>query len=226
MISLDKVSKSYGYQGHRIEVLAEISLAISSGECVCLRAPSGKGKTTLLNIIGGMLAPSSGRVEVAGQPLTELPQHFLADFRRDTVGFIFQQFNLLPHFTVLENLYFPLVPSGISLAQVQPQLEKLLARLQISHRRDFAAIRLSGGEQQRVAVARALVNDPLLIIADEPFSNLDPENSGYIMDIFTELKDLGKTIVISSTAPPSPEEDRLVDRDIWLAEQGREFPPC
>ena len=214
MIELTNVSKHYRHRRQTVNVLNKVNLKIKKGECVCIRAPSGTGKTTLLNIIGGMLAPTAGTVKVNDTTLTALPQHFLSEYRRNNVGFVFQQFNLLDNLTVMENLFLPLVPTGKALKIEKEKISKLLEKLQISHRYDFEINYLSGGEQQRVAVARALVNDPEIIIADEPFSNLDEGNTRFILDIFRELKTRGKTFVISATSPRSDLEEDFIDRDI------------
>jgi len=219
MIELSDVSKNYLYRGETVRVFANINLRIEKGEGVCLRGHSGTGKTTLLNIIGGMLAPSSGRVNVNGADLTRMPQHFLAQFRRKHIGFIFQQFNLLYHFTVMENLLFPLIPSGKRLSEEKPRIMELLDRLQIRHRAGFYINYLSGGEQQRVAIARAMVGDPDIIIADEPFSNLDEKNIRFTLEIFDELKRQGKTFVVSAVSLPSDLEKRFFDREIIHASE-------
>jgi putative ABC transport system ATP-binding protein len=202
------------YRGAKVKVLNKICLRIEKGESVCLRGHSGTGKTTLLNIIGGMLAPSSGIVKVNGSDLARMPQHFLSEFRRNHIGFIFQQFNLLYNFTVMENLLFPLIPSGKSLSKEKLKIMKLLDRLQISHRAEFYINYLSGGEQQRVAIARAMVSDPAIIIADEPFSNLDEKNIRFTLEIFDELKRQGKTFVVSAVSLPSDLEKNFFDREI------------
>lgn len=214
MIELIKVTKNYTYKRKIVNVLSNVNIRIKKGESVCIRGQSGTGKTTLLNIIGGMLAPTSGSVKVNSSNLTDIPQHFLSEFRRNKIGFIFQQFNLLYNFTVMENLVFPLVPSGKSLKNEKQKIITLLDRLQISHRAGFYVNHLSAGEQQRVAIARALVNDPEIIIADEPFSNLDEKNIEFILKIFSELKDREKTFVLASVSPPSDLEKGFIDRDI------------
>lgn len=214
MIELAGISKHYLYHGQTIPVLSNVDLKITKGECVCLTMPSGTGKTTLLNIIGGMIVPTSGKVVVDATDLTSIPQHFLAKYRSTKVGFIFQQFNLLANFTVEENLYFPIVPTGRSINSQKKKIKELLNRLQISHRAAFHVNLLSGGEQQRVAVARALINNPEIIIADEPFSNLDPENTSFILDIFNELKKEGKTFILSATSSLMGTTGDFIDREI------------
>jgi len=214
MIELINVIKKYQYHGKTINVLSNVNLKINKGECVCLAMPSGAGKTTLLNIIGGMVASSSGSVRINSTDITRLPQHFLAAYRLKKIGFIFQQFNLLPHYTVMENLYFPLIPAGKQLHAERKRIETLLDRLKISHRADFHVNLLSGGEQQRAAVVRALINNPEIIIADEPFSNLDPENTAFILEIFKELKNEGKTFIISTTTTLMKQANGFIDREI------------
>lgn len=217
MIVANSVTKNYIYGKKVLTVLDQVSFRVAKGECVCLRGPSGTGKTTLLNIIGGMLAPTAGRIVVDGTDITTLPQHFLSAYRRNHVGFVFQQFHLLPQFTVMENLMLPLVPSNVSIRNCRPRLLQLLERMHIRHRKDFHVNRLSGGEQQRVAIARALVNRPDIILADEPFSNLDPQNTGFILDVFRELKQENMTFVLTSTATDSHFSDAFIDRDIVYA---------
>lgn len=219
MIELCDVSKYFMYRGTKVKVLNKINFRIEKGESVCLRGHSGTGKTTLLNIIGGMLVPSAGTVKVNGAELTKMPQHFLSQFRRKYIGFIFQQFNLMYNFTVMENLLFPLIPSGKKLTQEKQKIMGLLDRLQISHRASFYINFLSGGEQQRVAIARAMVCDPAIIIADEPFSNLDEKNIRFTLEIFDELKCQGKTFVVSTVSRPSGLEKHFFDREIRHASE-------
>jgi putative ABC transport system ATP-binding protein len=219
MIEVIDLNKQYRYGKEVVSVLRDLNFKIKAGESVCIRGPSGTGKTTLLNILGGMLAPSSGSVKVEDIVLTELPSHFRSAYRREQIGFIFQQFHLLDHLSVMENLTLPLLPSCQSIKKHQSRLERLLDRLQISHRQNFSTRLLSGGEQQRVAVARALVNNPHIILADEPFSNLDLKNRGIIMSLFSELKKDGLTFILTSTGPSDSWEHGFIDRDITYATQ-------
>lgn len=214
MIELSSVCKSFKFKGRSIPVLHDVNLQVQKGEAFCIYGKSGSGKTTLLNIIGGMLAPTSGTVGINDTDISRLPLHFLSTFRRNHIGFIFQQFNLLERYTVLENVLFPLLPMGKPLEPERQRAEALLERLGIGHRVDFPVRYLSGGEQQRVAVARALICDPLIIIADEPFSNLDAENNNIILDIFKGLKEQRKTLVLSSTASCAGPETEIVDRSM------------
>ena len=215
MIDIQNLSKIYTSHGRSVKALDNINLHIAKGECICLKGPSGSGKTTLLNIIGGMLVSTCGTIRVKGQTLSSLPQHFLSSYRRKHVGMIFQQFNLLPDFTVLENLLLPLVPWGRPLNGNRERIEALVDSFQLSHRIHFDINALSGGEQQRVAVVRALVNDPDIIIADEPFSNLDPKNAEIILDKFMNLKAMGKTFVLASHSLAF-ELGRFVDREFYI----------
>jgi len=166
-----------------------------------------------------MLAPSAGKVQVDDWVLTDLPPHFLSNYRRTHVGFIFQHYHLLDQMTVLENLTLPIVPTGKSIRAQRPDIEKLLTRLQIAHRIGFPVRMLSGGEQQRVAVARALVNSPRIILADEPFSNLDDQNTDIIISLFHELKTAGMTFILTSTASTARWEHGFIDKDVAYASQ-------
>ncbi len=215
MIELSQITKSYTSAGGAFNVFENYDLTIAKGECVVFRAPSGGGKTTLCNMIGGMLQPTAGTVTVDGTDLTRLSSHFLAQYRRNNVGFVFQQFHLISGFTVIENIMLPLIPNGRISAQQEQRLDYLLDKLQLKARVDFNVNTLSGGEQQRVAVARALINQPKIIIADEPFSQLDDANIQFILKIFKELKDSKINIIIAAHADAYTTSD-LVDREIHL----------
>ena len=215
MIELDSVNKTYN-QGlaNEVQALADVSLLIAAGSMVCLRGASGSGKSTLLAIIGCIFPPTSGRATVAGKPLARLPDRFMTIHRRRTIGFIFQQFNILPDLTVVDNVALPLLPLGVSPAERARRATILLERLDISHRRDFPAGQISGGELQRVAIARALINDQPIILADEPTAHLDSRLSNEFMKIMADLKGAGKTIVIASHDPLVTENsaiDRIID---------------
>jgi putative ABC transport system ATP-binding protein len=217
MIELNHISKRYATRQHTVEVLTDVNLKIRGGECVCLRGASGTGKTTLLNIIGGMLSPTTGDVTVLDQSLPGMPQHMLSSFRRNHIGFVFQHYHLLENLSVMDNLLLPIMPSGAALKPHRSRLHQLLERFQIDHRSTFPVHCLSGGEQQRVAIARALANDPDIILADEPFSNLDEGNTRFIVNMLMELKNAGKTLVLTSTQNESTLEKHFFDRDICYA---------
>jgi putative ABC transport system ATP-binding protein len=202
IIELQEVVKTYN-QGEANEVLAlrGISLAVASGEMLCLQGPSGSGKTTLLSIVGCILPPSSGRATISGKKITRMPDHFLTAYRRRLIGFIFQDYNLLEQQSVLDNVTLPLLPLGISPKIRAARCDLLLEKLAIGHRRNFPVQQLSGGERQRTAIARALINDPPIILADEPTAHLDGKLSREIMDILLLLKEEGRTLLMSSHDP-------------------------
>ena len=201
-LELQEVVKIYN-QGEVGEVVAlrGVSLMVGRGGMVCLQGPSGSGKTTLLSIIGCVLPPTSGRATIGGKKITRLPDYFLTRYRREFIGFVFQSFNMLGDLSVLDNVTLPLLPLGISPRVRAKRGDALLARLAISHRRNFPVRQLSGGELQRAAIARALINDPPIIIADEPTAHLDSKLSGEVMDILASLKKEGRTLVLASHDP-------------------------
>lgn len=215
LIELESVTKIYN-QGQANEVVAldDISLNIEDNRMVCLRGASGCGKSTLLSIIGCVFQPTSGRVAIAGKQLSRLPDRFLTLHRRRYIGFIFQHFNILSALTVRENIMLPLIPLGISTARMRERSEVLMQHFGIAHRQNFPAGQVSGGELQRVAIARALVSDPPLILADEPTAHLDSRLGAEFMRFMADLKEKGKTIIITShdtMVTEHPAIDRIVD---------------
>jgi len=176
---------------------------------VCLQGASGSGKSTLLSIIGCVFPPTSGRAVIAGKQLSRLPDRFRTIHRRETIGFIFQQFNILPNLTVIDNVTLPLLPLGVAPKDRRERAGVLLDKFGISHREKFLASQISGGELQRVAIARALINDPPIILADEPTAHLDTRLSKEFMAIMAELKKSGKTIVIASHDPLVTEHEAV-----------------
>lgn len=215
LIELNGVEKIYnrGEPGE-VHVLHDITLDVEEGTMVCLRGPSGSGKTTLLSIIGCVFPPTSGSAIIAGKKISRLPDHFLCNYRRQMIGFVFQNFNMLPELSVLENVTLPLYPAGISPKRRKSIAEPLLERLGLSHRRDFPVARISGGELQRVAICRALIHDPPVILADEPTAHLDSTLASQFMEILLQLKRQGKTVVLTSHDPrvyDHPAVDRVVD---------------
>lgn len=179
----------------------DVSLTIGKGEVVALKGPSGSGKTTLLSLIGCMGRPTSGRILVGDKDVAKLPERFLTHIRRQTYGFIFQQFNLIRDISVLENILLPLYPQEIPFAQMQQSGRNLLARLGIEKKERMKVNKLSGGEQQRVAIARALINDPEILIADEPTAHLDSKLSADLLNILQDISRMGKTIIIATHDP-------------------------
>ncbi len=202
IIKTENVTKYYN-KGKANEVLAAsgVSIDIVRGDFAVLKGPSGSGKTTLLSLIGCMTRPTFGSISVEERDISHLPERFLTGIRRKTFGFIFQQFHLIQGISVLQNVMIPLYPTDISLTVLGRRAEVILESLGMSKRRDFPVQGLSGGEQQRTAIARALVNDPDIILADEPTAHLDTALSKEFMGIMKEFRDKGKTVIIASHDP-------------------------
>ncbi|MBW6520218.1 MAG: ABC transporter ATP-binding protein [Desulfoarculaceae bacterium] len=201
-VALEDVCKIYNQgQPNQVRALHNINLVIAANSMVCLQGASGSGKSTLLSIIGCVFPPTSGRATIAGKALSRMPDRFLTIHRRNTIGFIFQHFNILPDLTVLENITLPLMPLGIGPGARKERAERLMEMLSIGHRSNFPARQISGGELQRVAIARALINDPPIVLADEPTAHLDHTLSLAFMEIMRELQRAGKTIILTSHDP-------------------------
>ena len=193
MIHLTNIEKSFG----SLEVLKGIDLEINKGEVVSIVGPSGAGKTTLLQIMGTLDRPDSGKVIVDGVDVSTLSQKKLSDFRNQHVGFVFQFHQLLPEFTALENIMIPAFIAGKSQKEAKRRALELLDFMGLTERAEHKPNELSGGEKQRVAVARALVNNPAVILADEPSGSLDTKNKGDLHQLFFDLRDkFGQTFVI------------------------------
>jgi putative ABC transport system ATP-binding protein len=190
--------KDYEIGDLKIEALKNVNLKVESGEFVVISGPSGSGKTSLLNIIGGIDKPTSGKIFVFGEDLSVKDEDFLADFRCNKVGFVFQSYNLVSTLTVAENVAFPMEWTRKSEEYIKKRVEELLELVGLQHRANHFPSQLSGGEQQRVAFARALANDPPLLLADEPTGNLDTKTSQKIVEILIKLKDAGKTIIVAT----------------------------
>jgi putative ABC transport system ATP-binding protein len=222
VIELRDVRKVYG-EGRPGALVAVdgVSLAIAPRTLTVLRGPSGSGKTTLLSLVGGMARPTSGRIFVEGQEITSLPERFLTALRRSTFGFVFQQANLIRGLTTLENVMLPAFPLGEPRGRIARRARALLAALGLAERASSRAEWLSGGEAQRAAIARALVNGPKVIVADEPTAHLDTSATRDLMAILARLKADGKTLVVASHDPlvcDAPAVDRTIDvRDGRLA---------
>lgn len=197
-VQASALSKLYKTGSQQVAALSEVSFTINKGELVGLSGPSGSGKSTLLNILGGLDSPTSGTVSVDGCALQGLKDDALTLYRRNTVGFIFQAANLLPALTVYENVMLPLVPLPLSPTERHERVVAALEQVNIAHRADHLPGELSGGEQQRTAVARAIVNQPRLILADEPTGELDSENAGRIMELLSTLAASGCTVLVAS----------------------------
>ena len=195
-IEIKDVVKKYQSGGEDVFAVNNISIDIQQNDFVSIMGQSGSGKSTLLGILGGLTHPTDGYVIVDEIDLFKLSSEKLANFRREYLGFVFQSYQLIPYLTVLENTLLPLLPGDYSKNEQKEKAFSILDKLHMSGKAKRLTDELSGGEQQRVAIARALVNDPLIILADEPTGNLDSKTSGEIMQIFCELNDNGKTIII------------------------------
>ena len=212
MLELANIRKVFN-QGQHNEywALKGIDLEIPPARVSVLKGPSGSGKTTLLTILGCLARPTEGRVRLNGEDISGLPERFLTEIRRRTFGFIFQQFNLIRGLSAIENIILPGYPGGTPRAQLLARAEVLLADLQLAHRRDARVEWLSGGEQQRVAICRALINDPEILVADEPTANLDSKLSAEFLVILRRLAEAGRTVILTSH-DPLVVESAVVDR--------------
>ena len=198
MVQTEALEKTYELGTEKIEVLKNLDLSIPKAKFIALRGASGSGKTTLLNIIGGIDRPTRGKIFVAGQDLTQKDEDFLSDFRCNNVGFVFQAYNLVSTLTVAENVAFPMEWTRKPEEEIEKRVNELLEKVGLAHRMNHFSAQLSGGEQQRVAFARALANDPQLILADEPTGNLDTKNAQKIIQVLQVLKENGKTVIVST----------------------------
>jgi len=214
MIRVMSVSKVYNKgEPNQVRAVWEVSLHVPQGEMAVVRGPSGSGKTTLLTLIGCFARPSSGEIQVAGKPISRLPEKFMTLHRRKHVGMMFQQFNLIQDLSVEKNVAIPLYPLQLSGRLIDERVDALLHMVRLDKRRAFPVKRLSGGEQQRVAIARALANDPEIVLADEPTAHLDTALSQELMTMLQALKAEGRTIVIASHDPVvygHPSVDRVL----------------
>ncbi len=196
IIHLDNIRKSYFMGKQELPVLKGISLDIRKNEYVALMGPSGSGKSTLMNIVGCLDSPTSGDYFLNGHQVSKMEDNDLAEVRNREIGFVFQQFNLLPRLTAVENVALPLIYSGISKKQRIETAMHVLEQVDLADRSHHRPNEMSGGQCQRVAIARALVNNPSLVLADEPTGNLDTKTSYEIMNIFNRIQEAGNTIVL------------------------------
>jgi putative ABC transport system ATP-binding protein len=196
MLALQSVSKTYTHRGRTVKALDNANLEVQNGDFIAVVGPSGSGKSTLLLMLGGMLSPASGRVLVDGQSLYDMGTDKRAELRRKKIGFVFQTFNLIPYLTAMENVQVPLLLTGVNERIQQERAASLLTRLGLADRLDHKPSELSVGQQQRVALARMLANDPAVVLADEPTGNLDPDTSGQIIDFLEEVNREGRTVVM------------------------------
>ena len=196
IIHLEGIRKSYFMGKQELQVLKGINLDIHKNEYVALMGPSGSGKSTLMNILGCLDSPSGGQYVLNGQDVSKMADDNLADVRNKEIGFVFQQFNLLPRLTALENVALPLVYAGVSRKERTEMAMEVIKKVGLEDRSHHKPNELSGGQCQRVAIARALVNNPSLILADEPTGNLDTKTSVEIMQIFGKIQAAGNTVVL------------------------------
>jgi len=201
IIQLKNITKVYKVGDIETTVLKGVSLTVYKGDFIAIMGASGSGKTTLMNIIGCLDTPTSGEYYLLGKDVSKLDDDQLAEIRNKYIGFVFQQFFLIPYLTALENVLVPAIYSGESIKQKEKRAVELLQLLGIGDKKDNKPSQLSGGQQQRVAIARALINDPELILADEPTGALDSKTAKDIMEIFVNLNKKGKTIILITHDP-------------------------
>ena len=216
VIQLSDITKTFNAgKSNEFQALKGIDLEVALNEVSVFIGPSGSGKTTLLSILGCMSRPTSGRIWLNEREITSLPERFAAQTRRETFGFIFQNYNLIKGITVLENTMLPAYPRGIKYRVIRDRAVSLLEKLEIGSKAQEPVEHLSGGEQQRAAIARALVNSPSIVIADEPTAHLDSALALRLLDIFAAFKQEGKTILIACH-DPLVFESAVVDRVISM----------
>ncbi|QDV67994.1 Lipoprotein-releasing system ATP-binding protein LolD [Rosistilla carotiformis] len=210
MLSMENVTKTYQMHGQRVVALDDATLEIPEGDFVSLIGPSGSGKSSLLVMLGGMLSPTSGRVLLNGESMYDLNADGRARMRKANIGFVFQTFNLIPYLSAQENVQIPLYLSGTAESEQADRAAELLARVGLGDRLHHKPTELSVGQQQRVALARMLANDPAIILADEPTGNLDPETTEQVIGYFEEFNREGRTIVMVTHSPAAAERAKRV----------------
>ena len=218
MYRLTNVAKIYRRRREKVTAFRAMRLEIADGEYVAVIGPSGSGKTTLLSLLGGMLSPEEGRVELCGESLYDLTVTQRTILRRNLIGFVFQTFNLIPYLTALQNVQIPLFLADIPQGEHAARATALLEQVGLGNRLHHKPAELSTGQQQRVALARTLANDPKLILADEPTGNLDPESRGIVLGLFDRFIAEGRTIVMVTHDPAAatraPRRVRLVNGEV------------
>ena len=222
MLKMEEVSKSYQHRGQVVRALDGATIDIPKGDFVSVVGPSGCGKSTLLLMLGGMLSPSSGRVLLEDESIYDLTSNGRARLRKENIGFVFQTFNLVPYLTALENVQIPMFLAGMDDSSQEEKATALLERVGLGDRMDHKPTELSVGQQQRVALARMLANDPAVILADEPTGNLDPETADQVIRFFEEFNEEGRTIVMVTHDPKAAEraKNTLRLRDGKIVSEG------
>jgi len=213
LIEIKNLKKNYTSGDETVEALRGVDISIEKGEFITIMGQSGSGKSTLLSVLGGMNHPTAGEVEMAGVKLYQLPGEQLADFRARNLGFVFQSFHLITYLTAIENVMLPLAIVKMNSAAKKNAARQALERVGLGAKLDRLPNQLSGGEQERVAIARAIVNNPHILLADEPTGNLDSTTSEEVMALFRELNDAGQTVVMVTH---NPDNGRYADRTISL----------
>jgi len=202
LIELKNISKVYNAQSDSpLKVLRDVAISVEAGEFVSIMGPSGSGKSTLMNILGLLDMPDSGYYVLDGREITQTQRALLPRIRAHEIGFVFQTFNLLPRLSVYQNIMLPMIYAGKSAAERRQRVQSVLEIVQLTHRSWHLPNQLSGGEQQRVAIGRAIVNNPKLILADEPTGNLDSENGQRIMRELVRLNEEGRTVILITHDP-------------------------
>ncbi|MGZ3422754.1 MAG: ABC transporter ATP-binding protein [Polyangiales bacterium] len=213
LVHLRGIVKVYERGGESLKILDNLDLDISKGSFEALMGPSGSGKSTLLNLIAGLDRPTSGSIEIGGKRIDQLSESELARWRADTIGFIFQSYNLMPVLTAIENVELPLLLTKLNSSERKKRAQTALRVVGLEDRMGHFPRQLSGGQEQRVAIARAIVNDPTLIVADEPTGDLDRKSADDILALLEQLnKDLGKTIVMVTHDPAAAERATVIRR--------------
>lgn len=214
-IGASAVTRTYRDGGREVSAVREVSLSIPKGQLWIVRGPSGSGKTTLLGLLGGVIAPTSGRIRVGGEEITHLRDRHRARLRRNKIGLTFQRAALVEGMTLLENILLPFVPDGGAARNERERAVALLDDFGLGEMGDRRVERISGGEQQRAAIVRALVREPDVLLLDEPTAHVDAQTAGYILDRLAGLRGMGRTILVA-THDPALERHEGVDRGIEL----------
>jgi len=210
VIEANSITKTYKNEGLETNVLKGISISVDEGDYVSIVGPSGSGKSTLMTILGCLAQPTSGTYLLDGEEVERLSDRDLSRIRNEKIGFVFQAFHLLPGVSAFDNVMIPLIYCNKTPADAEERVERVLTRVGLEHRMDHTPGQLSGGEQQRVTIARSLINDPKILLADEPTGNLDSKNGAEIMAAFDHLNTEGRTIIIITHDPVVSEHARRI----------------